>query len=306
MDKRAVVMKPTFLILGAAKAGTTTLYHYLSEHPNVYMSELKEPVFFSEEYDKGIKFYWDKYFHNWYGQEARGEAATHNLYLPYVPERIQQTVPNARLIIILRNPVDRAYSHWWMHVLNNKENLSFENAIKRNYERLKTNPSPFGGPEGPKKWSEQMRLFEKGILKYRLYLDYGYYDEQIQHYLDLFPKSQVKVVLFEELRKNPQALVKVLWEFIGVDPNCTLRYKTPHNISFNNKRIFRFTQMVSTLKIHRAIPVEVRLHLKRLIAQLGHKPRLSKSIRKWLIEHYYTHNRKLQKILGRDLSHWNE
>ena len=101
--------RPNFLILGAGKSGTNSLYHYLGQHPDVFLSTPKEPFYFEAEYEKGLKFYWDTYFNGWNGQRAVGEARVANLFLPYIPQRIKESLPQSKLIVTLRNPTHRAH-----------------------------------------------------------------------------------------------------------------------------------------------------------------------------------------------------
>ena len=106
---------PNFLIIGAPKCGTTALYYALKRHPQIHLSTPKEPFFFEEEFDRGTEYYWRTYFADgWQGQPLVGEARNAHLFVPYVTRRIYETVPHARLIASLRNPVERAFSHWWM------------------------------------------------------------------------------------------------------------------------------------------------------------------------------------------------
>ena len=125
-EQNADVMShlPNFFILGAPKSGTTTLYHALEKHPAVHLSTPKEPYYFEDEYEQGPEFYWRTYFAaGWKGQSLIGDARAAHLYLPYVPRRIYTTVPEARLVAILRNPVERAFSHWWMRHSHGREPL---------------------------------------------------------------------------------------------------------------------------------------------------------------------------------------
>jgi hypothetical protein len=93
------VKGPNFFILGAAKCGTSSLRGYLSRHPEVFMSDPKEPFFFEAEYEKGFDFYWRRYFSDWQGEPAIGEARHRNLFLPYVTKRIAASVPDAKLLM---------------------------------------------------------------------------------------------------------------------------------------------------------------------------------------------------------------
>src|SRR5204862_1223537 len=104
---------PSFFVVGAAKSGTTSLHVYLDQHPDIFMSKPKEPFFFEAEYDRGPEYYYRRYFGGWNGQREVGESRHRNLYFPYIPARIHSYNPNARIIAVLRNPAERAISHWW-------------------------------------------------------------------------------------------------------------------------------------------------------------------------------------------------
>ncbi len=294
--------KPDFFVLGAAKAGTTSLYYYLNQHPDVYMSEPKEPFFFEAEYDKGLGYYWSKYFAGWHGEKAIGEARHRNLYLPYVASRIKESIPNAKLIVILRNPTDRAYSHWWHWYSNNEEPLPFENAIYEDLKRIEKGIT-FEGEEGTRLWCRHFD-FKTGKNEFRTYLDSGYYAQQLRRYLALFPESQIKIVFLEDLHHDPQRIVSELWGFLGVNPNYTLKDLTPQSIS--NTMAMKIARTVAkSTKVHKIIPKQARKKMLMCLANIGKRPEMNKITRLWLIDHYYQHNRELEKLVGRDLSHWD-
>ncbi len=292
-----------FLIIGAAKAGTTSLYYYLNQHPEVYMSEPKEPFFFEAEYDKGIEYYWSKYFAGWRGEKAIGEARHRNLYLPYVVPRIKESIPNAKLIVILRNPIDRAYSHWWHWYSRGEEPLSFEDAIYEDLKRIEKGIT-FEGEEGAQLWCRNFD-FKTGKNEFRTYLDSGYYARQLKRYLALFPKSQIKVVFLEDLKRDPQFIISELWEFIGVDPNYPLKDLTLQNPA-RSKATLLASKIAKITKLHKIIPKQMKHKLLTHLAKIGKRPEMNKETRAWLINHYYPHNRELEKLVGRDLSHWDK
>ncbi|HLE09559.1 MAG TPA: sulfotransferase domain-containing protein, partial [Thermodesulfobacteriota bacterium] len=210
---------PDFFILGAPKCGTTSLYAWLNQHPEILMSEPKEPRFFEAEYHRGLDFYRERYFSKYNGEKLTGDANPFNLYMPYVPERIRSANPDARFIILLRNPVDRAFSHWWhMYYRKSKkrerEHLSFEEAIMADYERIQ-NGLKLNTPEEIENHMRKVGRSSLGL--YRRYLDAGYYGEQIERYYKYFPKERFKIFLFEEMIEDPMAAVKETCEFLGVD-----------------------------------------------------------------------------------------
>ena len=135
------MLLPNFFILGSAKCGTTALYEVLKHHPEIYFPLVKEPQFFCNDdlYAKGLNFYSKTYFCKSHGYKAVGEATPHYMYYKKVAERIAKDIPgeNQRFILILRDPVKRAYSLYWNMVKEGYENLSFSDAIEAEKERIK-------------------------------------------------------------------------------------------------------------------------------------------------------------------------
>jgi len=293
-------MKPNFLIIGAAKAGTTALYEYLIQHPDVFMSEPKEPQFFPLEYDKGMQFYLEHYYSGWSGQHAIGEARPTNLYLPYVPERIWNCLPDAKLIVILRNPTERAYSAWSMFYSYRSESLSFEDAITKNIERIEKD----GLPDTESKWRAYIDSKDPKD-RYRIYVDAGYYDEQIKRYLEFFPREQIKFILFEDFIKQTDTIVKMVWEYGGVDPNYELKHLEPSNISLSRSKRDG-VNVRKALRLNKLLTKNMRSSVRKFMYRMRDKPKMSPEIRMKLTEHFRPHNEELERILGIDVSHWNK
>ncbi len=137
------------------------------------MSDPKEPLFFEAEYEKGLTYYQKTYFSHHAGEPLKGDACNRNLFVPFVPERIHATNPNAKGIVCLRDPVDRAYSHWWDHRSVGFEPLSFENAIRSNLNRLDRGID-FSGEEGKTRWRENILRRYRKKIDLRYYVDAGY------------------------------------------------------------------------------------------------------------------------------------
>ncbi len=259
---------PSFFILGAAKCATTSLHDYLGQCPEVCMSNPKEPFYFEAEFERGPTYYFNRYFSHWAGEPFVGEARHRNLYMPYTAERIFRFNPRARLIVCLRNPVERAISHWWHWFSRNQEPLSFREAIRDDWERIKAGVS-YEHRSNQDAYARTLQADGKGIL--RTYLDSGYYHDQIKRYLKLFPKKQLCTILFDDLIRDPIEVMSNLLEFIGADPANALRgnYKP----------------------LNRSKP-----------GMLEHVDRDTLS---WLVQHYRPHNKFLSQLIGRRLEHWD-
>ena len=196
-------MLPNFLIIGAARSGTSTLYTFLRSHPEIYLRESKrpEPHFFFKmsEYRKGLRYYEERWFPPEGKWPAVGEASTSYLFGPHVPGRIARDLPGVRLIAVLRNPIDRAFSSYWHSVRSKVETLDFPTAIDREDERTKA-------IEGE----------SLGELKPYSYVARGYYHAQIVNYLRFFDRDQIAIFTFEELRDTPVPLLEAIYRHIGV------------------------------------------------------------------------------------------
>jgi hypothetical protein len=185
-----------FFILGAMKAGTTSLARYLAQHREICLSGPKKETYFfeTEEYHEGIEHYLRKYYPEWNGERVIGEASVSNLFLPFAADRIRADFPDARLICILRNPVDRAYSQWRMSFLFGLENLAFEDAISGELERIRAGNIPdYEGEEGARLWSERMRAARDGQIGPRT-ICARLLRPADKEVLKLFPESQMKTV----------------------------------------------------------------------------------------------------------------
>lgn len=184
-------MLPTFLIIGAMKSGTTSLYAYLKDHPDIGMPLNKEPNFFSDEklWARGIGWY-AELFDSMKGKKAIGEASVSYTKYPYyagVPQRIAATIPKVKLIYVLRNPIERIYSHYLHNVFSGIEDEPLE-------EALASKP---------------------------LYIQASQYYMQLDQYLQVFEKEQISVLLLDDLQKNPQEFIKGVFDFISVDSSFT-------------------------------------------------------------------------------------
>jgi hypothetical protein len=304
----AETRRPNFMLLGAAKCGTTSLAYYLSQHPDLFFSEPKEPVFFEAEYERGLEFYWNQYFRNWNGEAAIGEGRVYNLFLPFVPARIFESVPTARLIALLRDPVERAYSHWWHRYSRGLETLPFGDAIGENLSEPR-GAERFAGEEGAKRWREG--LINLGVAtRYRLYVDLGFYAEQLGRYRERFDPSRIKVVFHEDLSRDPAAVTREVWSFLGVDPSGRLGDAAPRNVRRETVRgpvAARLLQIAQASRLRTWIPSRWRPRLRAWLPEReAERPLLDPDTRRSLASCFRPHNERLERLVGRDLSSWGD
>lgn len=190
-----------FLIIGAMKSGTTSLFKYLSEHPQVYMPPGKEADFFSnnKNFSNGFSWYRKKYFNSASQMVLWGEASPQYMCFDFVPERIYSILPNVKLIAILRNPINRAYSHYRMAVRRGVEKGSFEECVETLIKR--------GGATDDKVDLE------------RNFIQFGEYGRIFLNYLKYFSKSNVKIIFMEDLAEKPIKTMQSIFKFLNIKDN---------------------------------------------------------------------------------------
>lgn len=300
-------MMPNFLVIGAMKSGTTALYYYLEQHPQIFMSPVKEPNFFAFEGEdltlrwpgdtKGINSVsitdiesYRRLYSRITDEKAAGEASHWYLYSPKAVGRIKYHVPEAKLIAILRNPVDRAYSHFLHSVRTGTESVTdFAEALREERNDLRS-------PE----------LRED-------YFARGLYSEQLERYFDVFDRDQIRIYLYEDLSSAPLDTLRDIFRFLEVDktfvPDISLRRNVsgfPKN-RFLDKVLRRPHPLKRALKLYLPIPVRRRLSsafdgIKS--RNLAKPPQLDSELRGRLRESYRKDVVHLQGLIGRDLSAW--
>lgn len=299
---------PNFFILGAGKSGTSALYYQLAKLPQVHLSTPKEPCFFDYEYERGPDYYWRTYYASgWRGQPLVGEARAANLLLPYVPQRIHQTAPDARLIVILRNPVDRAFSHWWMLHCNGRETRKFGEAVRENQARIAAGIT-IESANAERLWRSHMSpgLNDHGVrtCSLRVYLEAGYYALQLERYLRYFPRSQLCVLFYDELNQSPLKLSRRLYEFLGLDPADARQPPARENVALTTFSQPFFT-LSNRLRLQRVLPRKLLSVARTTLSKMGHRPGMSGETREWLRRYFEPHNRRLEELLDLDLEAWN-
>lgn len=303
MGKYLINPLPNFLIAGAAKSGTTSLYYYLYGHPEIFMSKFKEPEFFThemqEKYSKVIGNslpYISKFadylelFADVRNEKVIGEASTATIYYhsTSIP-LIKKILGNPKIIIMLRNPVYACFSMYTHRIRDNRENFSFEEALKKEDERIK---------EG-----------------YRLSYHYkkrALYSDQVKAFLSSF--SDVKVIIYEEFVKDIPATLRSVFDFLEVDsdynpPNTSISYNAsgvPRIRWINNIFTMKNPIQMGIQKIgNKILTPSVYAGLRDSIRQKNMiRAQMNPETLMYLQDFYSDNIRKLEEILDRDLSIW--
>lgn len=205
---------PNFLIIGAQKAGTTALYAYLRRHPDITGPSWKEVSFFDRHYVRGEAWYRGNFPNALRARGLIGEASPSYLFHPLAPRRASALVPGAKLIALVRNPVDRAFSHYQHEVALRREPLSFEEALAAEDERLR-------GEEA--KIRADPAYFSQAWWNYT-YRARGRYAEQLERWLTFFPREHLLVLPSDELLAQPARVHARVLDFLGAAPQPLQAY----------------------------------------------------------------------------------
>ncbi len=288
---------PNFMIIGAMKSGTTALYYFLKQHPQVFMSAVKEPNFFAlldkknPQPIEGAKISildiesYLALFDETKDEIAIGEASHSYMYYQSALNQIKRLFPQTALICILRNPIERAYSHYLFHRRDDREPINnFNQAILAEEKRIR---------EG---------------IHFGHYIRRGMYYNQVKRLYETFLKEQVYVCLFDELEFDPVSLSQNIYHFLNVDPGFIPDVFTRRNPSGipKNKTLHTFLVKPNQLKsfIQPILPSTVYHFITKLRDRNLSKPQLDQEHRNSLIELYREDILKLQKLINRDLSNW--
>jgi len=223
---------PSFIIIGFPRCGTTSLYNYLIQHPSVAPPLKKEIFFFGANFEKGINWYKRyfptllykyqirKHFRNYF---LTGEGSATYIHHPLASDRIKKTIPQAKLIVMLRNPIDRAYSQYFKIVNIGRENLSFEDAIEIESKRI----------EG--EWEKMINNKNYYSMDYHnySYLSSGIYVDKLKGWLNSFPKNQILILKSEDFYNDPSSIFKTTLKFLNL-PNWELQKYKKYNY-YDNK-----------------------------------------------------------------------
>jgi hypothetical protein len=310
---------PNFFLAGAPKAGTTSLYHYLGQHPQIYMCPIKEPCYFASEFrpencakeilpgvergQRELRTYLDspmrdqrfggmvteledylRLFEHVRGETAIGEASSGYLWSETAARNIHTKIPDAKIILILRNPADRAFSQYLHQVAVGGLRLSFRQQIEASLRN-------------------RSRKFS---LQYPL-LEFGLYHSQVTRFLEFFPRRNLCVHLYDDYRANTRATMANVFRFLGVDdtftPDTSQRY-----LELSVPRLAGVSHTLRNLGLWQAIKRVTPAKLLPAARGLAFTPRCNLAMdpedRRYLVDYYAEDIRKLAALLNRDLSAW--
>ncbi|NOY98542.1 MAG: sulfotransferase domain-containing protein [Chloroflexi bacterium] len=277
-----LTMHPNFLIIGSQKAGTTTLHRVLRQHPQIYMPETKEINFFfkDELYRRGAEFY-ARYFAEAADEPLRGEASPGYICHPDAPARIHALLPDAKLILTVREPIRRALSQYWDNRRHLSEPHTFAQAV-------------------------DLYLGDEYVPGQKGYFSRGTYMRYIRNYLAHFPRRQLLVLVFEEMLAEPRAFYRRIFEFLGVDPDFE---SDDFSQAFNPTTIWKnpfYQILIRKPRYQKYVPAKARRLFFWGKQIRFHVPPIDEGLRKRLEDFYQPWNSELAEFLGRDLTEWKE
>jgi hypothetical protein len=307
---------PNFLVVGAAKAGTTSIYQYLDQHPEVYLSPIKETNYFAKDipldkirkdYYKGgaldvgayvdtdlserihIAFVseWEHYrklFKNVRSEKAIGEISNSYLHSTVAAREIKAVDPNMKIIMILRDPIKRAFSHYKMTLRVGLVRDSFYEELQRDYAAA-----------------------EKGFRVSHLYVEMGQYAAQVQRYLDHFPREQVKIYLFDDLKADAASVIDDMLRFLGVDPAYGVDTSFQANQASvpKNAGLVHFLRKTGIRKLAKNLaPRFVGQAAKKVFYKEKDDLKIEQREKDFLRPLFEEDVQALSRMLDRDLSHW--
>lgn len=291
-------MMPNFFIVGAAKSATTSVDRYLNEHPKIFMSPRKETHYFATDAmprefkgmgDESLnqlivrdRSQYEGLFVDVKSQLIVGESSVYYMYYATTVTNIFSEIPDAKILIVLRNPIDRAFSAYLHLVKDEREVLEFEKSMELEQQRRDACYEPM--------W---------------LFKELGLYYTQVKRYIDVFGREKVKVIFFEELEALPQKVLDEIFTFLGVEPyrvNTSVRYNPSGRRKFN--KTYDFVTQPHPIKslIKFFIPEMTRKKIQhRVLNVILDKPVMNENTRKSLAEFFFDDVRKLEKLLDTNL-----
>ena len=310
---------PNFFLVGTGKAGTTSLYHYLRQHPQIFMSRIKEPCYFAAEIrpenlspvylrhilrqsrksgdilgsGKQLKpagwivSEWEDYlrlFQDATNEAAIGEATVSYLWSKTAAENISRRLPDAKIVILLRDPSERAFSQYLHLLATGMTHCTFRQHVERSLQSRDEKMSP-----------------------YHPFLEAGLYHDQVKRYLERFPRENIRIYWYEDDWRRPDQLLHDLFQFLEID--STFRADTSQRRLQRSAPRFRYmNRVVKGFEITRAIgdllPAKARKSVRDFLYHHGAVLKMDTEDRRFLVGYYREDILKLASLVNRDLSAW--
>jgi len=289
-------MKVDFFIVGAPKAGTTSLYHYLNEHPEISMSSQKEPDYFSNADIQNEGMYYGKNridtikkYHSLFDDNSesklKGEASVSYLFYKNVPQNIKTYNPEAKIIIMLRDPIDRAFSHYLMDYRLGLVSDSFEDII------------------------DQKSVHKNAKLFYQQYIELSEYANQVKRYLNVFDGKEILFIEYEDLKMDVLGIVKKTYLFLGVNQGYEPDVNKKHNTyTMPKNSIIRFMYSFVILRnfLSFFFPKNLVDRVRAALFKNNKKPVLLYETRNRLRKLFTNDVNALGEMLHKDFSRWKK
>ena len=292
---------PNLFIVGAPRCGTTSMHSYMNQHPEIFMSQVKEIHHFGQDVANGLRVPWEylSHFSDWKDEKYAGEASVFYLYSQTAATELKAFNPSARIIIMLRNPVDFLYSyHRRICTFAFEDITDFETAIEAESDRRT-------GKRIPKNAREQ------GSDSLLFYRKIATFSEQVQRYFDAFGRDQVKVILLDDLKVDTASVYRDTMCFLGVDPDFEPDFSKINDNRFpRSMSLMRFlmytVRFTGGKSLHaRAYKKLIFQPLRRWNMKIDERPPMSPSLRRKLQSEFAPEVEKLSELLGRDLRYWS-
>ena len=294
------MMLPNFLCIGAPKSGTTSLYDVLKQHKDVFLPSFKEPHFFdsNESWSKGVAWYQSSYYAK-ASHQCVGDFTPTYLSNNLAPVRIQEALGNqVKFVLILRNPIDRAYSHYLHTKRDQHENLSFTEALEEEEQRLH---------------NYRMENDYIGMIRFA-YQEQGMYTKQLERYFKLFDRGQFYITTFDDFVSKQEQVIKEICTFLGLQEQEGLQYvlqsnKSSEARSINLKNLIKkpsiIKKVAKLLVPSFAIRQKLRNYLQALNNKSIDKKPISEIDRKNCYQRYFKQEiQSLEDLLSINLTHW--
>ncbi len=293
---------PDFLVIGTVKSGTTSLYRYLKSHPEIYLSPIKEPRYFAFPDARPVfvgphrtlPVVWRiedyrRLFEARTTEPVAGEMSPLYLYQQCSPGAIRKLIPNAKLIAILRDPAERAYSHFCHNRRDGHEPLAdFAAALD----------------------AEEKRIAKGWWSKYH-YRNHGYYARQLRRYLEFFPREQMLILVYDDMVADCHGFLKRICSFLGVDENHSFDTSERDNVTVGIPRTFILRRLLRSAgpaksMLRGSVPLKTRSGLFQRFSKLlwAPKPEFRPGVRAQLVSEFKPDILELQQLINRDLSPW--